>query len=311
MKQFKLFILASLTLVAGTARSQETEIQYTPKTGDYALSISAIPMTEYIGQFFNGFAGPNSYADFGGQAYLGNDVNTAPFQKIDPLVSISGKYFLDKETAIRVNLGLIYQRTFTKFYADDDADHAINPFSQKKVIDTYLRKNTGMSLMAGLEKRVGKERLQGVYGAGLLFAVNNLIDEYTYGNAITEINQAPTERNGGGLAAPLNGFTYNRKLKDYSFPAVALGGPGPSSLHTGIVTFVGVEYFLIPKMSIGGEVNFTALATFNRAEYQVLEGFSTVDMARREWTELVSPSGNEITIGTGNIGANVTLNFYF
>ena len=57
MKQFKLFILAALTLVAGTARSQETEIQYTPKTGDYALSISAIPMTEYIGQFFNGFAG--------------------------------------------------------------------------------------------------------------------------------------------------------------------------------------------------------------------------------------------------------------
>ena len=133
MKQFKLLVLAALTLVSVTARSQEkTEVQYTPKTGDYAISISGVPMSQYIGQFFNGALG-NNLAEFGGQAYIGGDVNTIPFQKIMPLMSVSGKYFLDKETAIRVNLGLIYQRTFTKTYADDDADHAINPFSQKKV----------------------------------------------------------------------------------------------------------------------------------------------------------------------------------
>ena len=287
MKQFKLLILAALTLVSVTARSQETEVQYTPKTGEYALSISAVPMTQYIGQMFNG-ALANNYAEFGGQAYIGNDVNTAPFRKITPLMSVSGKYFLDKETALRVNLGLIYQRTFTKTYADDDADHALNPFSQQKVIDTYLRKNTGMSLMAGLEKRVGKERLQGIYGAGLLFAVNNRIDKYTYGNAITVINQAPTESN-GGTVAPMNGFSYNRALENYNFAP---------TLHGGIVTFVGVEYFFKPKMSIGGEVNFTALASFDKAQYRVVEGFSTVDMAKREWTQLVSPSSNQITIGT-------------
>jgi hypothetical protein len=301
MKQFKLLVLAALALVSVTARSQETEVQYTPKTGDYAISISAVPMSQYIGQFFNGALG-NNYTEFAGQAYIGNDVNTAPFRKITPLMSISGKYFLDKETALRVNLGLIYQRDFTKTYTDDDADHALNPFSQKKVIDTYLRKNTGMSLMAGLEKRAGKERLQGIYGAGLLFAVSNRIDKYTYGNAITDINQAPTETNGGSTAAPLNGFVYNRVLENYNFAP---------TLHAGIVTFVGVEYFFMPKMSVGGEVNFTALASFDRAEYQELEGFSTVDMAKKEWTELVSPSSNHLTIGTGNIGANVTLNFYF
>lgn len=302
MKQFKLLVLAALTLVSVTARSQEkTEVQYTPKTGDYAISISGVPMSQYIGQFFNGALG-NNLAEFGGQAYIGGDVNTIPFQKIMPLMSVSGKYFLDKETAIRVNLGLIYQRTFTKTYANDDADHAINPFSQKKVIDTYLNKNTGLSLMAGLEKRAGKERLQGIYGAGLLFAVNNRIEKYTYGNAITDINQAPTESNGGTVAPALNGFVYNRALENYNFAP---------TLHAGIVTFVGVEYFIIPKMSVGGEVNFTALASFDRAQYQVLEGFSTVDLAKREWTELVSPSSNQITIGTGNIGANITLNFYF
>ena len=64
-------------------------------------------------------------------------------------------------------------------------------------------------------------------------------------------------------------------------------------------------------MSIGGEVNFTALASFDRPQYQDLEGFSTVDVAKREWTELKSPSSNTITIGTGNIGSNVTLSFYF
>ena len=301
MKQFKLLVLAALALVSVTARSQETEVQYTPKTGDYAISISAVPMTQYIGQMFNG-ALANNYAEFGGQAYIGGDVNTVPFQKIMPLMSVSGKYFLDKETAVRVNLGLIYQRTFTKSYTDDDADHAINPFSQKKVIDTYLSKNTGLSLMAGLEKRAGKERLQGIYGAGILFAATNNIDKYTYGNAITDINQAPSETNGGTVAPALNGFVYNRLLKDYNLGA---------TLHAGIVTFVGVEYFFKPKMSIGGEVNFTALASFDRAQYQELEGFSTVDLAKREWTELVSPASNQITIGTGNIGANVTLNFYF
>lgn len=300
MKQFKLLVLAALTMVAVTARSQETEVQYTPKTGDYAISISAIPMTQYIGQFFNG-ALANNYAEFGGQAYIGGDVNTMPFRKIAPLMSVSGKYFLDKETAVRVNLGLIYQRTFTKSYSNDDAEHAINPFSQKKVIDTYLSKNKGLSLMAGLEKRAGKERLQGIYGAGLLVAATTAIDKYTYGNAITDINQAPSESNGGTVAA-MNGFAYNRLIKDYNLGA---------TWHAGIVTFVGVEYFFMPKMSIGGEVNFTALASFDKAQYQELEGFSTVDVARREWTELVSPSSNQITIGTGNIGANVTLNFYF
>jgi len=300
MKQFKLLILAALTLVTVTARSQEAEVQYIPKSGDYALSINAIPFTRYIGQLFNG-ALANDYSEFAGQAYIGNDVNTAPFQKITPMMSISGKYFLDDETAIRVNLGLIYQRTFTKSYSLDDAERAVNPFSQKKVIDTYLSKNTGMSLMAGLEKRVGKARLQGVYGAGLLFALNNQVKEYTYGNAITDINQNPSASNGGGVAAK-DGFSSNRLLKDYNLGA---------SWHLGIVTFVGVEYFLIPRMSIGGEVNFTALASFDRAQYQELEGFSTVDVAKREWTELVSPSSNEITIGTGNIGSNVTLSFYF
>ena len=300
MKQFKLIALAALTLVTATARSQETEVEYTPKTGDYAISVSAIPMTTYIGQLFNG-ALANNYAEFGGQAFIGGDVNTVPFQKIAPLMSVSGKYFLDKETALRVNLGLIYQRTDTKTYALDDAELAVNPFSQKKVIDTHLNSNTGLSLMVGLEKRAGKERLQGVYGAGLLFAMNNVYDKYTYGNAITDINQAPSESNGGTVPA-MNGFSYNRLVKDYNLGA---------SMHAGIVTFVGVEYFIIPKMSIGGEVNFTALASFDQAQYQDLEGFSTVDIAKREWTELVSPSSNQITVGTGNVGGNVTLNFYF
>lgn len=288
-------------MVAVTAKSQETEVQYTPKTGDYAISVSAIPVTQYIGQFFNG-AGANVYDEFGGQAYIGGDIKTMPFRKVAPLMSVSGKYFLDKETAVRVNLGLIYQRAFTKTYSQDDADHAINPFSQQKVIDTKLSKNTGLSLMAGIEKRAGKERLQGIYGAGLLVAATTATDKYTYGNAITDINQAPSESNGGSLPAPLTGFAYNRLLKDYNLGA---------TWHAGIVTFVGVEYFFMPKMSIGGEVNFTALASFDKAQYQELEGFSTVDVSRREWTELVSPSSNQITIGTGNIGANVTLNFYF
>ncbi|MBO7112683.1 MAG: hypothetical protein J6V75_01885 [Bacteroidaceae bacterium] len=300
MKQIKLLFFAALALATATARSQEAEVQYTPKSGDYALSVSAIPFTRYIGQFFNG-AVSNDYSEFAGQAYIGNDVNTTQFQKIDPMMSISGKYFLDDETAIRVNLGLIYQREFKKSYARDDAEYALNPFSQQKVIDTYLSKNTGMSLMAGLEKRVGKARLQGIYGAGVLFALNNQVKEYTYGNAITDINQSPTESN-GGTAATLDGFAYNRLIKDYNLGA---------SWHLGIVTFVGVEYFIIPRMSIGGEVNFTALASFDRPQYQDLEGFSTVDVAKREWTELKSPSSNTITIGTGNIGSNVTLSFYF
>ena len=150
MKQFKLIALAALTLVTATARSQETEVEYTPKTGDYAISVSAIPMTTYIGQLFNG-ALANNYAEFGGQAFIGGDVNTVPFQKIAPLMSVSGKYFLDKETALRVNLGLIYQRTDTKTYALDDAELAVNPFSQKKVIDTQLNSMTNIPMVMQLQ----------------------------------------------------------------------------------------------------------------------------------------------------------------
>ena len=63
----------------------------------------------------------------------------------------------------------------------------------------------------------------------------------------------------------------------------------------GLMLSAGVEYFVIPQISVGANVNFGASKEWNRQ--------STEDHSRLK--------GTKTTIKTGDLGGNISLNFYF
>ena len=98
------------------------------------------------------------------------------------------------------------------------------------------------------------------------------------------------------------GFSSMRYLKKF--------GDTPSN-YAGLLLSAGIEWFVAPKISIGGEVNIAAVWNWTKATYYTGEGFNTLSGTVEEWTEVLSPSSHGFTFGTGNIGSNLSVTFYF
>ena len=270
-----------------------------PEEGDWAVSVSAVPILRYIGQFFNGTNG-NQINQFGGDPYL---VNQANIQLLNPVVSLSLKYMLADDWALRVNAGWLYNNVTTRVYAPDDAALQVDPLSEAKVIDTRFVHQNGVSLMVGAEKRVGKRNIQGIFGAGLLYAMQMQVTTYAYGNAITEFNQSPSVGLAGTAPAGVNNaFTSLRYLNNQT---------AGCNNYAGAVLIAGVEWFVAPKISLGGEVNVAAIYSWNAPTHYTAEGYNHVNGAVEQWTQVQTPSSSGFSFGTGNIGANLSVNFYF
>lgn len=304
MKYGKIIIL-SLFLACGSMlwaqKESETNNDFIPKAGDWGFSINANPLTKYLGQLCNGTIG-NTITEVGGQPYLHDDLS-APWKTISPILSVSGKYMLTDNFAFRVNMGWIHQRTNDKRYIQDDEARALDPLSEADVIDGRLVTNSGGSFSVAGEYRVGSRRVQGIFGGGVLYAFNYTRTRYNYGNAITELNNDPSVAFSEAKVAPTkSGFSSMRYLNNFTDGA---------DHHAGLVAFVGIEWFFVKNISLGAEVNVAAVWAFNRPQYYVAEGFSTISSQREKWTELAAPASSGFIFGTGNVGANITLNFYF
>ena len=81
--------------------------------------------------------------------------------------------------------------------------------------------------------------------------------------------------------------------------------------HAGVVAFVGFEWFVAKKVSVGAEVNVSAIASWGNLQYATLEGYNTLSEKVETWTELYKPSSFAFDFGTQNVGANISVNFYF
>ena len=150
----------------------------------------------------------------------GNGLNTAPAWGFPTWnQTISGKYFVTKDMAYRASIRLGFGSQKGSQMVDQDGVAAPTyPNLPATVEDSYKAGGSSIGLAGGLEMRKGSGRLIGFYGAelGLNFASNNA--SYTYGNAARV-----TESNSG------------------------------MSTTIGVRGFIGAEYFILPKMSIGGE----------------------------------------------------------
>ena len=288
---------AAVTVSAKDGKEKKDVSEYLPEAGDFAISVSANPFINFVGNIFNNTVN-QAIGTFGGDPYDVVDINQPA-----PAVSIAGEYMLTDELGLRVNLGWIHDANTQNDYVPDDAELKNNPLSGKKLTDSFITRRSGGSFSAAIEYRVGKRRVQGVFSAGLMYAFSYDRTKYTYGNAITEINQNPSAAfQHSEVAQVPDGFSSMRYLSKFN--------DSPSN-YAGLILSAGIEWFVAPKVSIGGEVNISALYNWTKATYYTGEGFNTISNAVETWTELESPSSHGFSFGTGNIGSNLSVTFYF
>lgn len=284
-----------LPLMGVNAQEKKCEKDYLPKKGDWAIGIDVVPVLKYIGNAFNGNT-DNSIDHLGGTPFIkGNSFFNSDLM---PDVSISGKYFLTDQWALRANLGLMIRTDNWREYIADDKAAISNPLGDEKVIDKAHSMRNGMSLALGTEYRKGSKRVQGVFGAGLLFAYQKNKTNYTWGNEMTMINQHPSTTAKFGTV--ING-DY-RTLEKFS---------AASTFYTGITGSAGIEWFVAPKISLGAEVNLTAYYAFQAQQYEKSEGYNATLNKIEQKTELTSPGDRHFVLGTESLGGSLNMTFYF
>ena len=167
--------------------SQETEDLLTnkngviilPEQGDISIGIDAVPFLNML-----------------------NDKGSSPgFNFVNNIPALSAKLFLSERSAVRLNLKIDFSLT-------KDGTQNFTSFVQET--------NHNYGLTFGYERRLGKTRVQGFYGAegGAFFGKGKIVDNDT--------------------------IVFKETL----------------SLGFGVDGFIGVEYFIAPKVSIGGQFSW-------------------------------------------------------
>ncbi len=238
-----------------------------PQAGDYAFGIDVSPFVNLVGNLVK----INSITPFSDPMAFNFINNNA----------IYGKYFLSSSTAIRARIRIQNVQDVTKTDVAD-ADTAAEPGAT--VVDKTIEKYTTIFLSGGIEKRMGKTRLQGFYGADLTLAYEdgdpfspNIV--YKYGNPLVSGSRVLKENEGG------------------TFGIGAMG-------------FIGAEYFLAPKIAIGGQLGwgFMYYNTFNSVVVQE-QVDPVTNLIVEEETEF--SNGSSFNLDTDNFGGEIYLMFHF
>lgn len=315
MKIKILLASACMMLVSTTyVDAKKPEKNYLPEAGDVTIGVNAIPFLNYLGNMF-GKVRDNDInpAEIGGVPAF----NKGVIPGLDnPTMSIFGKYFLTDKTAIRLNVGIGINSQTQSNYVQDDAALAENPLSVDLVEDTYKYRNSGISVAVGYEWRRGGKRLQGFWGGQAILAYSNSKHFFGYGNAITELNQNPTstniwadadiliDENGNPITQP----NLNTNIGGNS--RLLMQSDGRSWTY-GLGGFVGVEYYIAPKISIGCEMSLNLLWTTGSKKYQKSERFNPDFNRVEENTRWTGKSDSGFRFGTENIGTSLFVAFSF
>ncbi|GAP71222.1 hypothetical protein SAMD00024442_1_38 [Candidatus Symbiothrix dinenymphae] len=191
---------------------------YLPEAGSFSIGISANPFLDYLGNLFSSYG--SSAPNLEGLAF-------------------GAKYFLRDEHAIRANLKFSFDSN-TDENAVDGID-GLGALTGSKVTDTRSSSNLDVELRVGYELHKGKGRVDGFYGAEVLFG-------YASGSATYEYGNATLSPMGGTPITDWNSVTERR------LDSRPLEDKVGASLKVGVGAFVGIEYFFAPQFSIGGEV---------------------------------------------------------
>lgn len=277
----------------GATKKDKANKVYLPEQGDFSIGFNAAPLFQYVGQLFNG-ATSNTLKPLGGEPITEN-LHGYNKSDIAPTISLMGKYMLTNEWALRANVGFMVRSQINKSYVTDDKAAALDPLSDSKVIDQQKISKHGASLMLGAEYRKGKRRVQGVFGMGVLFGLQQHRLSYTYGNELTSLNQNPTTNN----TQAWNGSYRIDKKKN------------ASDVFLGVTGSAGIEWFVAPKISLGAEVNLNLYYIFGGQEWTTSTGYNSALGRVEQRTDITSPGSDYFGFGTDNLGGSLNVSFYF
>lgn len=302
MKKIISIALIAMLALPMAAKEKETPEQkaakdystWLPVKGEWSIGFSLNPISSFIGNMFNNST-TNKLNSLSGEAL---SIGGLPKSSI----SVMGTYMLTPQWELRANIGFGFKYYENNQYAIDDKALAVDPLSQTKVTDTEKNNDLSGSFSFGAQYRVGKNRpVQGVFGAGAMyvFGVNN--KTYTYGNAITELNQKPTIAVGN--YATMASYMPNARL---------LSAQSAAQLEhvVGLYGSVGIEWFVAPKICLGANVNIDFLYSINPARVDTYEGYNTLTGNVEEYIQKISPASQGVNFSTDNIGANLYVAFY-
>jgi len=247
-----------------------------PVAGEMALGIDAMPVLGYFGNLFNGTANNNAAFGFINGIY---DANT-----------IYVKYYLEDQVAVRGAVRIGHTNLFDREFVTMDQDF---PDPLVTVTDVAHYNSTNIGVGGDYLMYRGKGRVQGYYGGGLFINYNSWMDTYTYGNAMTTQFNAPTWYD-FALNAQVTGS--ERILKEYA----------NNSFGVTLRGVIGVEYFVAPKISLGGEMGL-GFNFDNDGYYQTVERWTGTER-EVETTE----QANDTFIGVDNFtSGSLFLMFHF
>ena len=215
-----------------------------PVEGDFALGINALPMVNYFGNLFNGTAGNSaSFRTFTHSLNL----RTTPV--------LFGKYYLTDKSAIRAGL-------LIGVYNETDRENVMmnQQIPDPKITVTDVKKSTETDLGIGADYLMyrGKGRVQGFYGGGISINYTKTKATYNYGNLITTEFSSPYWYDFAAYTTTSGGTRILSQSGDRSIGVILSG-------------VVGVEYFIAPKISIGGEFRLGLYTGYDFKGYRTVE----------------------------------------
>lgn len=227
---FTLLLLLGFFVTASAQEMQEVDVLRTkrglailPQAGDYSLGFDAAPLANFALNFIK--FGDNTGHTAEHPGYVSG------LEQV-----IVGKYFMSENLAVRARFGINSIKTAEKSFGENPlTPSAIDP--EVILLSTSSESESDVFLGVGLEKRRGHNRLQGIYGGELILGYGSSKVNNKY-----EIEFNDTAQDSGFISP---GATRLLSSKD-------------SGVFTlGVRGFVGVEYFVLPKISIGAEFGWS------------------------------------------------------
>jgi hypothetical protein len=245
-----------------------------PEAGDWAIGIDATPFLDYAGNFFGK-----------------QNSNTAPtwnFQSWNSM--ILGKYFVEEKKAyragIRLGFGSTTQREMVADRSKPVSSLTVFPTADPMVENTWKRSQRNIGLTGGLEIRKGKTRLQGYYGGEVGLYLAGMKDKFTYGNALAPTATPAVVVTNDDAFSGVTNVIASPPIQGVIGSARATEIKWGSTFGFGLRGFIGAEYFILPKMAIGGEFGWGLM-------------FSSTGKSKSTWESIGNASSP--TVGTTTI----------
>ncbi|MEM7163609.1 MAG: hypothetical protein AAF487_14360 [Bacteroidota bacterium] len=176
------------------------------------------------------------FLNFAGNLF--NSENSSPQALyINNINTFYGKMFFEDQKAYRAKVRIGFNNMTNRESVEDANDPSIEVTDKEKISSTFI------GLGAGVENRRGNSRLQGLFGAEAFLWFSGSKVTYEYGNSLSADNQS-------------NDNVFNSDLNDVT--ELSIG----STVGVQLRGFIGAEYFILPKISLGAEYGWGL--TFSR-----------------------------------------------